>query len=446
VCDERPAANIPNGCAPVFDYSMPDRFDKASLLPSYVNPASFQVDFALQAGCDTQASYSWFVDGTEVHPRSAGLCKFRVDFPKEGTFSVRVEERVPSGETLSYIAPVVVQDFLVVSIGDSLASGEGNPPYTNNKCDQSTKAYGRQVAAKIEDNDPRSSVTFVQLACSGAAIDSKISALPGYFNQKGVLAKVNAMAGKTAAQYSGDPENDNSIAYQLLRLKDLIGDRQIDTLTLSIGINNLQFGSIVAQCIALTRCQDPPTKVANVSITTDLGKEVPLRIAGLRELYADLHGTITELFPRKQLSPQDVYVVGYPDPLHDQSGFLCPVFIGNSDTAAFQNANGEGEVNWAESAFMTPLERATERFAAGWNYIDIAGIFEKHGYCSTDTWFNQIHDFTDNLKIKEEEKGKTNPSGILHPNNTGQTAIVDELLPRVKAALFSGGTTARKPS
>ena len=117
------------------------------------------------------------MDGKQAVDRpGGGLCKFLIDFDKEGTYKVRVDKQDGSGEKVPYVSTVVVQDFLIVSLGDSLATGEGNPPYGDYSCDQSPKAYGAQAASKIEDADPRSSVTFVQLACSGASIDSDISA------------------------------------------------------------------------------------------------------------------------------------------------------------------------------------------------------------------------------------------------------------------------------
>jgi len=451
VCDERPAPNIPDGCAPVFDYTMPARFDKASLDKAYVTPASFPVDFALQAGCDEHASYTWFVDGKQVadHP-GGGVCKFRIDFDKEGTYQVRVDKQVSSGEQASYVSEVVVQDFLIASVGDSLASGEGNPPYTNSKCDTSAKAYGEQVAGKIEELDPRSSVTFMQLACSGATVDSNIAAL-GHtvktLQSEGVFGG-NPLEGKGKAQAALeqiDAHGRNAIGAQLLTLKEKIGDRQLDALTISIGINNLEFGSIVSDCILRTRCQDPPAKIyGEHTLFTNLGKEVPARIESLQMLLSDLHAAVGDLFPRSQLNPDDVFVVGYPDPLHNQAGELCPVFIGDSDTNAFQNDKGEGEVTWAENVFMTPLENATASFAHGWNYIDTANALSTHGYCSTTSWFNHI-DETYNKGGKLDIAGGDNPSGILHPNAEGQSAIVDLLFPRVKSRLFNG-SNARKPS
>jgi hypothetical protein len=442
VCDEHPAPNVPDGCSPIFDYTMPSRVADSALTKDYANPAKYTVTFTVRNGaCDQSATYTWFVAGKQVADQpGAEPCQFKVDFDKLGTYSVRVDQQLngTSNEKTSYIGKVVVQDFLVISVGDSLASGEGNPPYVHALgCDDSRTAYGAQAAAKLESADPRSSVTFLQLACSGAKIDADIAALPTALKALGSKGVFSGKASATLTRMG--QEGTNSISNQLVRASELADGRHIDALTISIGINNLDFGSIVALCVVRVRCEDPPEKInilgEEVSVGSDLSKTVPSSISDLRSLMSDLHSVITELFPRSQLAPGDIYVVGYPDPLHDEAGGLCPVFIGSSDTSAFQNAHNEGEVTWAENSFIGPLERATEYFASGWNFVDAQGAFLTHGYCSKDNWFNQISD----LLVR------TNPSGILHPNNAGQSAIASLLEEPLLQHLLPNGK-ARPPS
>src|SRR3546814_6617011 len=83
---------------------------------------------------------------------------------------------------------VRAKDLLIVSIGDSMASGEGNPdgytwvPALNNhitdwvyrRCHRS-KTSGHALAAKaIEDASDKTSVTFLSYACSGGTFNSGI--------------------------------------------------------------------------------------------------------------------------------------------------------------------------------------------------------------------------------------------------------------------------------
>ena len=51
---------------------------------------------------------------------------------------------------------------------------------------------------------------------------------------------------------------------------------------------------------------------------------MPDAIDQLNDLYDKLGDAINKLFPESQLKPTDVYVVGYPDPLHDEAVHFAP--------------------------------------------------------------------------------------------------------------------------
>ena len=59
-------------------------------------------------------------------------------------------------------------------MGDSNASGEGNPlpdgSWVNIRCHRSDVSGHALAAARIEDDDPYSSVTYLSFACTGAKI------------------------------------------------------------------------------------------------------------------------------------------------------------------------------------------------------------------------------------------------------------------------------------
>jgi len=245
----------------------------------------------------------------------------------------------------------------------------------------------------------------------------------------------------------------------LLQLKGLVGERHIDALTLSIGINdaNIQVGSadvgfarLVAICTAERRCQDQCVSVADCAnlppalggseTPVTIGDEVPDAIGQLSDLYDKLDDAITYLFPEGQLKPSDVYFVGYPDPTHDETGALCSVLIprGDGRLGGFENANGEDEVSWFESAFMKPLQLAGDRAASRfhWNYVDPNSSFASHGYCSTSSWFVHLGDLL---------SGKMNASGIFHPTSVGQAVLADNLYDLMSQQLLPDGH-ARKPA
>ena len=163
-----------------FTWSMPERFgmdrDGDGLVDErddagYVTPPFWTVDFdgcASTAGGDDpdgDLRYAWTLDGEPFGPDD---CRFSHDFGSEGEHTVRLEVTGASGrkDTTSHV--VEVDDLLIFSIGDSVASGEGNPdipgsgslPWADNsvwqdrQCNRTAKAGPALAAAEIEQRDP----------------------------------------------------------------------------------------------------------------------------------------------------------------------------------------------------------------------------------------------------------------------------------------------------
>src|SRR5262249_46022433 len=126
VCDAKPSDSAVDACVPVFDYTMPDRFSQSKLANEYASPKSFEAEFTIQPGAgDNSVDYSWTVDGDAAKiAKRDGPCVAVLEFPKVGSYKVHVE-----GNGTEYAKKVVIQDLVIASLGDSLASGEGNPPY-----------------------------------------------------------------------------------------------------------------------------------------------------------------------------------------------------------------------------------------------------------------------------------------------------------------------------
>ena len=134
---------------------------------------------------------------------------------------------------------------------------------------------------------------------------------------------------------------------------------------------------------------------------------------------------------------EDIYTIGYPDPLHNEHGELCPVLIdsglkiGKHAGAKFEDANGEGEVTWAEHHYLARLMLLEDTSGLG-RFIIPSG-FETHGYCSTSSWF--VHA----ARVLAKGQDYRSYTSILHPEPVGQTAIADKVLGFIKPALFPAG-------
>ena len=411
ICDTHPLPNVPDACVPVYDYSEPSHFQVTGPYnQAYVDPEHWPVDFTVQAGaCDRSADYTWYVDGTQVNASPSGNgCTFQVEFDKLGTYRVAVEElqKQLTNERTTYVAQVAVQNFLIASVGDSLASGEGLENYSGNIiCDDSTLAYPVKVAEEIKDSDPRSSVTFIQLACSGATLDP---------------ANARSVLGAAAA-----PE---SILDQLKDLEYLIKDRKVDALLIDGGINDVGFVSFILQCVLQVRCQG-----------SSVGKDLPEAIDRVNPAMSLVFDELHYGFADDQLAYRDIYWLAYPDPFHNETGQLCPVMIENPVASSldkvergFENINGEDEVTWWETHFMDTLTHLIGGYLHSVNYIVPTG-FLTHGYCSTSSWFTHISD------VKE---GRSNYSGIFHPNSAGEEYLYQLMLGKVKPALLPEGQIA----
>jgi hypothetical protein len=131
-----------------------------------------------------------------------------------------------------------VRDLLVVSIGDSIASGEGNPDQRNispaqreqwidRACHRSWWSGPAMAGSELERSDKHSSVTFVSVACSGATISGDLIA------------------------------GDNSQVKQVANLvRDPNGEmRPIDALLIQAGANDVDFSSLVRDCAEFPACQ-----------------------------------------------------------------------------------------------------------------------------------------------------------------------------------------------
>ncbi|HEX4520591.1 MAG TPA: SGNH/GDSL hydrolase family protein [Gaiellaceae bacterium] len=423
VCDTDPPPNEAAGCVPTFDYTMADRYQDSDLTSKYADPDSFAFDAKL-AQCDASADYTWKVDGNPADVKKKGACEFEIAVPKLRTYRVEVES-----DAASYTRNVRVQDLLIASLGDSLASGEGNPPYLDPKvglsrdCDQSSSAYGRQTGYKAEQLDPRSSVTFLFLACSGALLREDPAGEQSSLGQ--LVAATSDSPDKPPtwsagyASYLGAfTHGEKTIFKQVDQLHSLVGKRRIDGLTITIGINDLHWLSLITACATLPDCQTNKivTRVED-NLISDLGDN-----------YDALSAYLKKSFPDGQLDPADVYLVGYPDPLHETASKLCDEYV--------PGFTGD-EVAWAERDVVDELQTIESRAARrnGWHFVSMSGTgFLDHGGCSTDSWWYSVQD-----AIRDQH-----PSGAFHPNRAGIAAEGAPIVKAVTNALLPGGV-ARKP-
>ena len=288
------------------------------------------------------------------------------------------------------------EDPIVVSIGDSIASGEGAPdvqksqggpvwnsgvsPFLSNPvtCHRSNNSGPAQMFRDvIKPQFPNS--RFVHAACSGAGIDNGV--LQAQFEDDG-RPKVGTPQLQQVQQWLNANANG----------------RRPTVVFLNIGANDLRFGNIVEHCLS-------PLEMAcnhNDAVTQGLAINLDRLGGRLDTLAVAIENT---------LKPVKVFVIQYADPVWKTDAQVC----GNApDNDLVMRQISTAEAQWASEAVVAPLNSklldAVQRHAArGWNLVT-PGSFRGHGYCASDRWINTYND----SQFRQGDQW-----GLLHPNVTG---------------------------
>ena len=172
-----------------FDWSMPDRFgmdrDGDGLVDyprtaEEINPATWTVNFDA-CGLPAGTQYIWHVDQRWV--ASVSSCTWTYQFPAEGRYDVALHV-IRQGEPGTWAEQVVtVQDWLIVSFGDSYASGEGVPE---------VPAANDALVASIEGTLGSLMTARQQLEAAQASLNQANANLADALEKKGLAEQVLA--------------------------------------------------------------------------------------------------------------------------------------------------------------------------------------------------------------------------------------------------------------
>ncbi len=425
------------------DWSMPKRLTSATpaaqnwdvldgLPPtSEIYPKDWQVDLFLTSGgmptCPAGVTYVWTVTGggtTQTLPGTG--CRVTATVPRLGTYSVKAKEfksGSPTGVKASN-TKVEVQDFLIVGLGDSNGSGEGNAPFYYKRCNRSVASYQFQAALYVEDQDPHSSVTFIHASCSGARIDHLYT---------------TPYAGTRPANPPLDPQLDQ-VSLLLDHQKPA---RKVDAVILSVGVNDLAFGGILEFCIvhaaapASAPCEGLPAieqldsvnrtigfSAANSSTTPTLGDRLTTLQHQLLARYGPLATAMSRPVAPKGgglgVAPKDVFITQYPDFTNGDNGTPC----GPTGLARF------GTSTWAWLGLNAELLNRTVAAAAAKHHWTLAPVnsaaFANRGYCASKPLF---------VGIAGASLGHFDVAGPFHPDGEAHLIQAAEVEPKLCASL-----------
>lgn len=313
------------------------------VLSWYLSPRGFPVE--LDACSSTGAEFRWRIAGapedrtTAWRPLSRRTCVQELTLP-EGRYRLTLEVR-SAGRTSRTTLAADVRNILVVAMGDSYASGEGNPrnveawlrdgppfsPYwDDDACNRSVLGAPSQAALALEESSARTSVTLVNVTCSGATV------------ARGILGAQSAAAQTTT---------------QVEQASRAIAGQQADLVLLSVGGNDIGFTSVLQACALSGNCPlaKPPAGVLQQYSTVQTG--VQARTGQLPADYVRIAaclGTDTctlkdgRVVPGLPLAPDArVLPAMYPDITRARDGQPCEYLtLTTSDFA------------WARSTILLP--------------------------------------------------------------------------------------------
>ena len=439
------------------DWSMPPRIDAAgwnAAEPSagYLYPkGGWSVELfttgsdGKPAPCRPKRTYTWTVSPrgtTQTDVYGDRSCKLAVKVPRLGVYTVTLEERAAGGKVVARAKKdVIVQDFLIVGAGDSNGSGQGSSGYWNRQCDRATTSYQHVAAQYVEDADPRSSVTFVHVACSGARTVHIAS--ESYVGQEpdGVPPVQPQMVALRAALRQGRPV------------------REIDAVILSIGINDLRFGGIILTCMVLNvpaplgqgkpGCEDvtvarstdghgePTFSPSTAPSAQPLSTAVAQELAAMPRRYKALESALKRVVT---VAPERVFITTYPDASKRSAGVLCDDSSGNRPRLFHR------DWVWLDATGRRLNQAVAATHAAeGWTVVGtIPGLFTGHGYCvdGAGNWFQSLLGSRD---------AQGNVYGTFHAKPIGHVAMGNEVVKALCPRLFPGttdckGGKAREPA
>ena len=333
---------------------------------SYLTPTDHPVTLRLTGEVPVGATCAWSLDeGDGQPPRQSTLdCAEPLNFRARYGRPTAAAVDVSSGpEAPQHVATeITVRDIFIAGLGDSTASGEGNPDrqialadegfcfrsylgsassqyyrpsragykggraceapdtlqvwqrqsalWLNSACHRSLYSYQTRTALQLAVQHPHIAVTYLPLACTGATIADGLL---------GAQRARECLPTKSATTCQG------GVNAQLVELREAITaakrrqpDRRLDLMLLSIGANDINFSGLVADVIVDTATERALFRRTGVIGSVDdsraaLARDLPQGFIKLREALRPLVGDLSH-----------VVYVSYANPTLAGGGAPCP--------------------------------------------------------------------------------------------------------------------------
>jgi hypothetical protein len=365
---------------------------------SYLTPIDHPITVRLTGAVPVGATCAWSFDDGDGPQASTFDCaepvNLRVRYDRQTVATVDVSSGSDAPQRLS--TGIKVRDIFVAGLGDSIASGEGNPDkpialsdegfcfrsylggatgqyyrpsragfkggraceapdtlqnwqrqsavWFNAACHRSLYSYQTRTALALAVRYPHIAVTYLPLACTGATIAD------GLFGSQRARECPSGRAGATCG---------TSVNSQLGELRDALAaakrrqaDRKLDLVLLSIGANDINFSGLVSDVIVDTPTERTIFKRSGLigsveDSRSDLMRDLPQGFAKLREALKPLVGDLSH-----------VIYTSYGNPALAPGGGPCPGGRAGFDIHPSFNADPQRLANVAafvENEFLPML-------------------------------------------------------------------------------------------
>lgn len=394
-----------------FTWAMRSRYSKASdaaTSRATADPSSFliDVDFLVNDTCPTAVALTWTIDGTAATPAADPVVDCRVTFrrPNLQAFQLELEARSNGDLVGRATQDLEPRDIVVVSIGDSMSSGEGNPEpsgatWNHVPCHRSSQAGSAKAARLLEDDgnpdttaDAHSSVTFVHLACSGANM------------HEGLLLPFDGVT------------HTGMEAPQLLTIRTLLGDRDVDHVLLTIGINDVPFIGMIHSCYVVLNCF--------LDGSTYQGQPIREYLADRMVEIGRRYDEIAVAFDELGIPSDRIHLIEYPDAARSTDGSFCS-YLGIDDY----------EMQQVGIHMTEPLNATGAAAASRHQWQRVGGVFSGfygHGLCGPEPWM---------IGVGQSVWRQRDHVGAFHPNGRGHDLIAERIATQLRPD--EGGTGQR---
>ena len=334
---------------------------------NYLSPTDHRIEVRLEGTVPSGAACTWtFGDGDKPRTLNAA-CSEPVSLrPRYGRPTMAtVDIAVPGEATRRATAEIAVRDLLIAGLGDSVASGDGNPDrpvaladegfcfrrldaavrveyfrpsrvgfkgvracgsgsvesdrnewallsarWMGGACHRSLYGHQLRAALALAVESPHVAVTFLPLACTGATIDTGL--LAGQRSRE-----LNCGSGTACPRIS--PAQVTQLRDLLARARRTQPGRSLDLMFLTIGANDIDFPGLVADIIIESAAERRLFRSTGIISTVEasqaiLEKKLPGDFARLR---AALRPLVDNMFER-------IVYVSYGNPALGADGKPCP--------------------------------------------------------------------------------------------------------------------------